>query len=73
MFYCNNLIVGSYESFLEELVVRKELADNFCYYNANYDNFDGFPQWAKDSLNLHAKDKRDHLYTFEQLEKVHYK
>lgn len=61
----------SYESFLEELVVRKELADNFCYYNNNYDNFDGFAQWAKDSLTLHQSDKRDHLYTFDQLEKVY--
>eukprot|EP00026_Physarum_polycephalum_P004492 Phypoly_transcript_04513.p1 GENE.Phypoly_transcript_04513~~Phypoly_transcript_04513.p1 ORF type:complete len:525 (+),score=68.74 Phypoly_transcript_04513:106-1680(+) len=59
---------ASYFSFLEELVVRKELADNFCYYNPNYDNFDGFPQWAKDSLNQHQQDKREHLFTFEQLE-----
>jgi deoxyribodipyrimidine photo-lyase len=37
-------------SFLEELVVRRELSDNFCYYNSNYDTFDGFPDWAKETL-----------------------
>lgn len=56
------------KAFLEELIVRKELADNFCYHNENYDNFEGFPQWAKETLNNHRKDKREHLYTIEQLE-----
>jgi deoxyribodipyrimidine photo-lyase len=26
------------DSFLEELVVRRELSDNYCYYQPNYDN-----------------------------------
>ena len=30
-------------AFLEELIVRRELSDNFCYYNQNYDNLQGFP------------------------------
>jgi deoxyribodipyrimidine photo-lyase len=37
----------SKESFLEELIVRKELSDNYCYYNQNHDSFKGFPDWAK--------------------------
>jgi len=56
------------ESFLEELIVRKELSDNFCFYNTNYDNFEGFPDWAKKTLNDHISDKREYLYTLEQLE-----
>jgi len=55
-------------SFLDELVVRKELADNFCFYNKDYDNFDGLRKWAKDTLNEHRKDQRFILYTTEQLE-----
>ena len=35
------------ESFLEELIVRRELADNFCFYNLQYDSFAGFPSWAQ--------------------------
>jgi deoxyribodipyrimidine photo-lyase len=58
----------SRKAFLEEMIIRRELADNFCYYNNNYDSFDGFNSWAKESLNLHRKDKRDYIYTLEELE-----
>ena len=58
----------SEKSFLEELIVRKELSDNFCYFNKNYDSFEGFHQWAKTSLNEHRKDERDFVYTIEQFE-----
>lgn len=56
------------QSYLEELIVRKELADNYCYYNQNYDNFEGFPEWAKNSLNLHRNDRRERIYTLQELE-----
>lgn len=26
------------DGFLEELIIRRELADNFCFYEPNYDN-----------------------------------
>ncbi|XP_061493559.1 deoxyribodipyrimidine photo-lyase-like isoform X1 [Rhineura floridana] len=58
----------SVESFIEEAVVRRELADNFCYYNQNYDKVEGAYDWAKTTLKLHAKDKRPHLYMLKQLE-----
>ncbi|MCB0745813.1 MAG: deoxyribodipyrimidine photolyase, partial [Ignavibacteriae bacterium] len=58
----------SISSYLEELIIRTELSDNFCYYNSNYDNFDGFPDWAKLSLNQHRKDKREYVYTLEEFE-----
>jgi deoxyribodipyrimidine photo-lyase len=58
----------STESFLEELIIRRELSDNFCHYNPFYDSFDGFPAWAKDTLNRHRKDRRPHVYTFEEFE-----
>ncbi len=60
--------IKSKESFLDELIVRKELADNFCYYNPFYDKFIGFPAWAKETLNSHRHDQRDHIYTLEELE-----
>jgi len=58
----------SKKSFLEEIIVRKELADNYCYYNKNYDNFNGFPNWAKKTLNEHANDKRKYIYNTKELE-----
>lgn len=56
------------ESFLEELIVRKELSDNFCFYNRNYDKFEGFPLWAQKTLNEHRKDDREYLYSYKELE-----
>ncbi len=58
------------DAFLEELVVRRELADNFCLYNANYDSFEGFPDWAQKSLNEHRKDEREHCYSLDQFERA---
>lgn len=56
------------KSFLEELIVRRELSDNFCYFNKNYDSFDGFHNWAKTSLNEHRKDQREFVYTLKEFE-----
>jgi deoxyribodipyrimidine photo-lyase len=56
------------ESFLEELIVRKELADNYVLYNPNYDNYNGLPDWAKKTLEKHENDPRDYLYTIKQFE-----
>jgi deoxyribodipyrimidine photo-lyase len=57
------------EAFLEELIVRRELADNYCFYNKNYDNFRGFPDWAKKTLAEHRRDKREYEYMPMQFEK----
>lgn len=56
--------------FLEELIVRRELSDNFCFYNKEYDNFNGFPQWAKKTLQQHLNDKREYLYSKTEFEKA---
>jgi deoxyribodipyrimidine photo-lyase len=57
-------------AFLEELIVRKELADNYCYYNQYYDDIRGYPAWARASLDAHEKDRREYLYTLPELEKA---
>jgi deoxyribodipyrimidine photo-lyase len=56
-------------SFVEEGVIRKELSDNFCFYNKNYDRLEGASEWARKTLQDHAKDKRDYLYTMKQWQK----
>jgi len=58
----------SHKSFLEEMIIRRELSDNFCYFNKSYDSFEGFPKWAQDSLNQHRNDKRDYVYSTEKFE-----
>lgn len=60
--------IGSQESFLEQLIVRRELADNYCLYNLDYDNPAGFPRWARETLAAHAGDRREYLYRREELE-----
>ena len=56
------------ESFVEELVVRRELSMNFVFYNDDYDSFSNLPGWAKETLGEHKNDEREYLYTTEQLE-----
>jgi deoxyribodipyrimidine photo-lyase len=54
--------------FLEELIVRRELSDNFCYYCKSYDSVESFSRWAKETLADHANDPREHLYAADELE-----
>lgn len=58
----------STQAFLEELIVRKELSDNFCFFNSNYASFTGFRDWAKATLDTHRKDRRDYVYSLEDFE-----
>jgi deoxyribodipyrimidine photo-lyase len=57
-------------AFLEELLVRRELADNFCFYNQSYDSTAGFPDWAQKTLNAHRSDPREYLDSAEEFEQA---
>ncbi|XP_038820223.1 CPD photolyase [Salvelinus namaycush] len=67
---CGKSAGESVSSFTEELVVRRELTDNFCFYNPSYDSVKGANDWAQKTLKDHAKDPRPYVYTREQLEKA---
>lgn len=43
----------SVAAFVEEAVIRRELSDNFCYYNPKYDSIEGTNNWARVTLNDH--------------------
>ncbi|XP_071498998.1 deoxyribodipyrimidine photo-lyase-like [Diadema antillarum] len=60
----------SVESYIEESIVRRELSDNFCYYNEKYDSVEGTNDWAKKTLKDHAGDKREYVYSREKLERA---
>ncbi len=64
----SNASQANKNAFLEELIVRKELSDNYCFYNSNYDKLIGAADWALKTIEEHRKDKRDHIYSLEQLE-----
>ena len=53
---------------LEEMIVRKELADNFCFHQQHYTSLDAGPSWAQQSLALHKEDTREFIYRREQWE-----
>ena len=57
------------EPFLEELIVRRELSDNFCLYEDHYDRTDGFSDWAQKTLGEHRGDRREYTYTLDTFEK----
>ncbi|MDY7228050.1 deoxyribodipyrimidine photo-lyase [Hyalangium rubrum] len=58
------------QSFLEELLVRRELAFNYCFHTPvpRQLSVDSLPRWARETLETHRKDKREHLYSLEDLE-----
>lgn len=52
------------EDFLEELIVRRELAYNYVYYNQSYEKFDYMTDsWAYLTMKHHLSDQREYLYT----------
>jgi deoxyribodipyrimidine photo-lyase len=58
------------EAYLEQLIVRRELAINFCHYNQRYDSIDALPDWALTTLAEHAGDERPYLYSARQFEQA---
>ena len=56
------------DAFLEQLIVRRELAINFVRFNANYDRLEAGENWALRSLKDHAHDRRVYRYSAAQLE-----
>jgi len=58
------------EAFLEELIVRRELAVNFVRYNDHYDTFASLPAWAQKTLALHQVDQREYGYSLDELERA---
>ncbi len=55
-------------AYLEELIVRRELAVNHVHYMRDYTSYAAVPDWARKTLGEHAQDARPHTYTRAQLE-----
>ena len=56
------------EAFLEELVVRRELAVNYVWFEPDYDRYEALPDWARKTLAEHASDGRPARYSRDELE-----
>ena len=56
------------EDFLEELLIRRELAVNYAWYHPEYDDPGTLPAWARDNLDAHSADIRPYVYDEEIME-----
>lgn len=58
------------DAFLEQLIVRRELAVNFTWYSPVYDSIACLPDWARASLMAHRHDQREYVYTHAEWEQA---
>lgn len=56
------------EAYLEELIIRKELSDNFCLFSKDYKTLNCLAPWAKETLSAHKEDLRTYIYSPKELE-----
>jgi deoxyribodipyrimidine photo-lyase len=59
---------GGTDAFVEELFVRRELSLNFVHYRNDHDSFTCLPTWASNTLMKHSTDRRERVYSLEELE-----
>lgn len=55
------------EKFIDELTIWRELAHNLCFYGDDLEALSILPGWARDTLESHAADDRDAVYSWERL------
>ncbi len=58
------------DEYLEQLIVRRELAYNFVYYNEDHRSLKCLPEWAQKTLEEHEEDEREYIYPREEFEKA---
>lgn len=56
------------DAFLEELIVRRELAFNYAARVSDLESMGNVPDWARKTMDEHARDRRDFTYSREQFE-----
>lgn len=58
------------EAFLDQLCTWREIGFNMCARQPDYDRFESLPEWARETMRLHAGDERPHTYTLQQFEQA---
>lgn len=58
----------SAEAFLDQLITWRELGYGYATFEPEYTTYESLPEWAKDTLEAHADDPREHLYAFEEFD-----
>jgi photolyase PhrII len=55
------------EKFLDELLIWRELAHNFCFHHTQPEALAVLPEWARRTIDDHRDDRRDAHYSWETL------
>jgi deoxyribodipyrimidine photo-lyase len=58
------------EAFLDQCLTWREVGYNFCALREDYDRYESLPAWARASLDAHASDPREHLYSLDAFEQA---
>jgi deoxyribodipyrimidine photo-lyase len=58
------------DEFLEQLIVRRELAFNFARFVPTADSLDVLPEWARETMRRHRRDRRNPVYKCEQFDRA---
>jgi len=58
----------SIEAFLDQVITWRETGYHFCHHIKNFDQFDSLPKWAINTLEKHARDKREYVYELQEFE-----
>jgi deoxyribodipyrimidine photo-lyase len=60
----------SAEAFLDQLIIWRELGYNTCRFRPDYDQYESLPAWARETLEIHAPDRRPYQYSSDELEQA---
>ena len=58
------------DEYLEQLIIRRELAYNFVYYDDDYRSLSCLPDWVQETLEEHKDDEREYVYSRKEFEKA---
>lgn len=58
----------SIEAFLDQVITWRETGYHFCHHVKNFDQYESLPKWAINTLEKHARDKREHIYELQEFE-----
>ena len=53
--------------YLDEILIWRELAHNFCFHQDHPDSIDALPAWARETLAMRGQDSRRQIYSWEAL------
>jgi deoxyribodipyrimidine photo-lyase len=61
---------SSAEGFLDQLITWREVGYNFSSHREDYHRYESLPDWAKKTLQEHARDERQYLYSLDEFERA---